>query len=344
MINQNITPEYIKNIRKNADIDNNKSDHFFYGHGKLLLTGEYFVLDGAKSLALPTTVGQSLNVKYSPSFSPKLYWKSYDVASNLWFESVFEFWRFEIISDDPRPEEFVLQNILRQARKQNPHFLRDNVDVHVETNLGFPMEWGLGSSSTLVHNMAQWAYVSPFELLFNTYGGSGYDVACAQSEGPIFYSKNSHGPKWSPTVFNPSFKDNLYFVYRGKKQDSRKAIEYYNSLRPIDNGIILSISDITEEISTTTSLKEFEFLIGAHEKIVAQTLDLRPVKDELFSNYWGEVKSLGAWGGDFLLVTSDRSPEETKKYFFNKGHDVFIPYEDLILGAIGDETKNELFH
>ena len=89
------------------------------------------------SLALPTTVGQSLNVKYSPSFSPKLYWKSFDVAGNLWFESVFEFWRFEIINENPRPEEFVLQRILRQARKQNPHFLRDNVDVHVKQTSDF---------------------------------------------------------------------------------------------------------------------------------------------------------------------------------------------------------------
>ena len=343
MISQTTVPEYIQEIQKNSSFETSKSNNFFYGHGKLLLTGEYFVLDGAQSLALPTTVGQSLQVKYSPSFSPKLYWKSFDVTGKLWFESVFEFWRFEILNDNPRPEEFVLQKILRQARKQNPHFLRDNLDVHVETNLGFPMDWGLGSSSTLVHNMAQWAYVSPFELQFETYGGSGYDVACAQSDGPIFYSKNSGGPKWSPTIFNPSFKENLYFVYRGKKQDSRKAIEYYNSLRPIDNGIILSISDITNEISTTTNLKEFEFLIGAHEKIVAQALDLRPVKEELFSNYWGEVKSLGAWGGDFLLVTSDRPAHETKKYFAELGHDIFIPYKDLILGAV-NETINETIH
>lgn len=344
MINENSIPTYISNLKSNVVLNTQKNDHFFYGHGKLLLTGEYFVLDGAKSLALPTTVGQSLSVKYSPSFSPKLYWKSFDVTGKLWFETTFEFWTFEIISENPRPEEFVLQRILRQARRQNPHFLRDEIDVHVETNLGFPLEWGLGSSSTLVHNMAQWAYISPFELQFETYGGSGYDVACAQSDGPIFYSRRTQGPNWSPTIFNPTYKDNLYFVYRGKKQNSRSAIEYYNSLRPVDPGIILSISDITEDISTASNLKEFEFLIGAHEKIVSKALDLRPVKEELFSNFWGEIKSLGAWGGDFILVTSDEPEDKTRNYFVDKGFDVFIPYRELILGAKAQEINNELLH
>ena len=35
----------------------------FYSHGKLLITGEYLVLDGAKALAVPTVFGQDLSVK-----------------------------------------------------------------------------------------------------------------------------------------------------------------------------------------------------------------------------------------------------------------------------------------
>jgi hypothetical protein len=35
----------------------------FYSNGKLLLTGEYVVLDGAEALALPTRFGQNLKVK-----------------------------------------------------------------------------------------------------------------------------------------------------------------------------------------------------------------------------------------------------------------------------------------
>ena len=56
-----------------------EKNQYFFGHGKILLSGEYLVLDGALSLALPTKVGQSLSVQYTPSFSPTLTWKSFDV-------------------------------------------------------------------------------------------------------------------------------------------------------------------------------------------------------------------------------------------------------------------------
>ena len=35
----------------------------FYSNGKLLITGEYLVLDGARSLAIPTKFGQFLIVE-----------------------------------------------------------------------------------------------------------------------------------------------------------------------------------------------------------------------------------------------------------------------------------------
>ena len=60
----------------------------FYSHGKLLLTAEYVVLDGAKALALPTKYGQSLTVK---TIEPlKLIWKSIDYKGVVWFEDIFD--------------------------------------------------------------------------------------------------------------------------------------------------------------------------------------------------------------------------------------------------------------
>jgi mevalonate kinase len=35
----------------------------FYSNGKLLITGEYLVLDGATAFALPTKIGQNLIVE-----------------------------------------------------------------------------------------------------------------------------------------------------------------------------------------------------------------------------------------------------------------------------------------
>ena len=107
-------------------------DQFFFGHGKLLLSGEYFILDGAIGLALPTQAGQSMGISYSQSFDPKLIWRSYDAEGKLWFESSFEFWHFNCLNENPRFESLVLQKILRSARRQNKHFLREENEVLVK--------------------------------------------------------------------------------------------------------------------------------------------------------------------------------------------------------------------
>ena len=60
----------------------------FYSNGKLLLTGEYVVLDGALSLAVPTPRGQSMSVRKTDS--GKLRWKSRDEKGKIWFESIFD--------------------------------------------------------------------------------------------------------------------------------------------------------------------------------------------------------------------------------------------------------------
>ncbi|MFZ4713550.1 MAG: GYDIA family GHMP kinase [Bacteriovoracaceae bacterium] len=305
--------------------------HYFYGHGKLLLTGEYFVLDGALSLALPTTMGQSLSIKYKSSFDPKLIWKSYDVNGKCWFEATFDLWRFKTADDNTSPESLFLQKVLLQARKQNPHFLRDEVDVTVETRLEFPLEWGLGSSSTLIYNIAQWAYVSPFELLFKTTGGSGYDIACAQSMGPILYEKKGSSPVWSEVRFDPEFKEHLFFVYLGKKQNSEEGIRLYREkISAVQNELVVKLSSITREMMNAKTLEEFDFLLSGHEKIISQTLELPTAKEKHFADFWGQVKSLGAWGGDFVLVTSNKDHKTTKNYFLEKGFDVVIPYSQMV--------------
>lgn len=307
-----------------------EKDQYFFGHGKILLSGEYFVLDGALSLAVPTKVGQSLSVSYSPSFSPTLTWKSYNVKGDCWFESKFEFWHFTCLDTNPSEEALLLQKILQQVRKQNSHFLRDDVDVKVETRLGFPLSWGLGSSSSLIYNIAQWAYVSPFELLFKTLGGSGYDIACAQSDGPITYQKSASGPKWSPIYFYPSFRENIFFVYLGKKQNSREAVTDYSKKRPFATSLLAKITELTQEFLNAQTLKQFQAAMNAHEELLGSSLAMTPVKELMFSDFKGSIKSLGAWGGDFVLVATEENLLSVKKYFFEKGLDVIYSFEDLI--------------
>jgi mevalonate kinase len=303
----------------------------FHGNGKLLLSGEYYVLDGALALALPTNVGQKLRVSYALSEHRVLHWKSYDNDGQLWFEAKFDVDTFECLDHLISQKSLLLQKILRMARSLSKNFLRANQYVLVETYLEFPRLWGLGSSSTLIYNIAKWANINAFELLFKTMGGSGYDVACADAEKAILYEKPKVGsPHSTEVVFNPPFKDKIYFVYLGKKQSSSEGISHYKSLTAQKDELIVKLSTITQKFLLAQTLAEFDELIREHESLIAQSLKMQRVKETLFADYWGEIKSLGAWGGDFVLVTSEKTKHETQEYFINKGLNVFLEYEELI--------------
>jgi hypothetical protein len=90
------------------------------------------------------------------------------------------------------------------------------------------------------------------------------------------------------------------------------------------------ISRISNAIPDCTSLAEFEKAILEHEDIVAKCLNMPKVKDLYFSDYWGCVKSLGAWGGDFILATSEASEEDTRKYFTQKGYTTVFKLAEMI--------------
>jgi len=298
----------------------------YYANGKLLLTGEYLVLDGAVAIALPTKLGQSLTVE--PANEQKLIWESQNSKSYPWFQHSYPHLHQKI---DNNPIAERLRVILLQAQKQNPKFINNLVDK-VTTKLTFPRNWGLGTSSTLIHLIAQWAECDPFELLFEAFGGSGYDIACAGADGPISYRlQANHKPIFQPVNFNPSFKNQLYFVYLDKKQDSKKGIARYRGKGKISDAKIQKISTLSTELINIGGLNQFEKLLIEHENIIAELIGFEKVQSIYFDDYWGVVKSLGAWGGDFVLATSDRSFAETKKYFNEKGFNVFLNYKELIL-------------
>ena len=56
----------------------------FYSNGKLLITGEYAVLNGALSLAIPSKFGQYLDV--SENSTKFINWKSKNRDDKVWFE------------------------------------------------------------------------------------------------------------------------------------------------------------------------------------------------------------------------------------------------------------------
>jgi len=299
----------------------------FYSNGKLLLTAEYLVLDGAKSLAIPAKFGQDLTVEKIDQ--PKIIWQSFDVKNKVWFDCTFKLPNLEIIgSNKDIAISKTLQNILKEAQKLNPEFLTNKTGFIIKTNLTFPRNWGLGTSSTLINNIAQWANINAFKLLNNSFGGSGYDIACAQNNKPITYQLIRNKPKIESVNFNPVFKDQLFFIHLNKKQNSKDAIHQYQKNKNTVFAFTESISQITNAIIKTKKVADFEKLLIEHEKIIAIVIQQKTIQEKLFSDYFGQTKSLGAWGGDFIIATGN---EDSPKYFKNKGFETILSYHDMIL-------------
>jgi len=306
----------------------------FYSNGKLLITGEYFVLDGAKSLAVPTACGQGLIVE--PIKESQLIWNSFTNEGKCWLEAIFDLPKLRLVSatfdaaedggNDTLAEK--LKEILIEARNLNPSFLNSENGFLVKTNLTFPKNWGLGTSSTVINNISKWAEVNPYVLLENTFGGSGYDLACAEHNTPIFYAKVGKVPLVEKVNFNPVFKNQLYFVYLNKKQNSREGIQHFKSVKRNLSSEIRQISELSDYFLSCANINDFEKLMKVHEQIVSKTIQLKTVQELYFSDYFGQTKSLGAWGGDFILATGN---SDTPSYFNKKGFQTVIPYQDLIL-------------
>ena len=290
------------------------------------------MLDGALSLAVPTKFGQSLEVQ--PINEAKIIWESFDEKGAIWFEDAFSFDAVAsgFSSSNNDVSKRIVQ-ILNVAKTLNPNFLNSETGLKITTHLTFPKNWGLGTSSTLINNVAHWASVDAFKLLEKTFGGSGYDIACAQHNHAITYQLKS-ADKGERTIkkvgFNPKFKEQLYFVYLNKKQNSREGIANYKAKKINTAAIISEINAITNQMIDCVSLETFEDLLTQHESIISKIIKQEPVKKRLFNDFSGSIKSLGAWGGDFVLATCRENPGT---YFKSKGFEMVVPYEEMVLNG-----------
>ena len=301
----------------------------YYGHGKLLLTGEYAVLDGAKALGLPTKMGQKLVVKRTTSSD--LIWESLDMKGKPWFESTISLFDFSAVNTTDQKISDYLQKLLKNAVRLNSEFLSQWNGFKIETQLEFPIDWGLGSSSTLIYLISEWAEVNPLLLYFKTEDGSGYDVACAFADGPVEYINSPDEVSYTEVDFNPKFKDQLYFVYLNNKQNSGQGIKEYIKAVKNKSVFVKTITKITEDIRVVKDISDFEAILIKHEDAVASHTGFEKVKDRLFSDYTGVIKSLGAWGGDFILATTPKAGASAQEYFNGKGYNTVMSYKDMIL-------------
>ena len=295
-----------------------------YSNGKVLLTGEYVILDGALSLAAPTKFGQHL--KFQENLSNFINWKSKNFDGNIWFECLITSDTLKVKSTSSQKISNTLVEIINFIREYNPAFLK-NCGSDISTNLTFEKNLGLGSSSTLISNLSKISGVNPYTINNKIFKGSGYDIACAESISPILYKLDKDQKIINEVSFKPSFNEHIYFVYLNKKQNSISEIERYNENKA-SVSIINEISNITSEIIVCNSLDRFNKLIEAHELIISKLISKKTIKDALFKDFDGSIKSLGAWGGDMIMVTSQIDPS---KYFIKKGYSTIFKFKELLV-------------
>ena len=295
-----------------------------FSHGKLLLTSEYVVLDGALALAVPTKWGQEFLVKENADGKSLVNWTALHQGKS-WLEATIDYQQGLVLATNiPESADFILK-VLMQLKDVSKIQLQENFSYSVTTDLQFPANYGLGSSSTLMNNLAQWADINAFELNETCLGGSGYDIAVAQEKSAILYT-NAPERIIQKVNFDPAFKNDLIFIHLNQKQNSREGIQLYRSKEKSPE-LIEAFSQITRRILDVENLEDFAELMTLHEKKLSVFLGIETVREKYFENCPSFVKSLGAWGGDFVMTSKFSGYED---YFQGKGFSTIFSYNDLI--------------
>lgn len=298
---------------------------YFFSNGKLLLTAEYFILDGALGLAVPTQKGQELWVEEVEDKKKKIYWQSF-IQNKPWVEVEIDYENWKIKNFNIYENANFILKVLKIIQNLSYEKLQENHSYHIKTNLEFPSNFGWGSSSTLIHNLAQWAKIDPFLLNEKTLGGSGYDIAIAQEKRSILYKKTFHERKITPVNFSPEFKNDLIFIHLNQKQNSRDGIKTYQSKNK-NKDLIENISEITKNALNSKNIEDFSKLMKIHENEVSKFLEIEKVKQKFFPSCPVFVKSLGAWGGDFVM---SRKFDGYENFFHFSGFHTFFDWNEII--------------
>jgi len=305
--------------------------HSYYANGKLLLSGEYLVLHGASALVLPLKVGQ--HMKVTPSGYRKkaiIKWRA-NALYDPWFYAEINLQDWTVNKSTNEETANRVTRLLQEAGKLNPMLFNPGAGFNIQTETGFNMDWGFGSSSALTANIARWAMIDPFELHFRTSDGSGADIAAAISTGPVLYRLTDNKPECHIVNFNPSFYRHLWLVYLGHKQSTSQSLRDFRIKVNILPKDIAEMDRLTLGMIQAESLKSFMILIREHEDLLSRLMDITPVRASQFVDFPGEIKSLGAWGGDFILAVSEAKDYDVRNYFKQKDMTPVFSFDKIVL-------------
>jgi mevalonate kinase len=195
-----------------------------------------------------------------------------------------------------------LRNMLRYIEQERPDLCNAQFDYQVRIKASFRKEWGLGSSSALIANLAQWAQADPFALMRVSFPGSGYDVATAFYDQAVLYRLEQGTPHIKPIAGLPEFLNDYRVVFMGKKVNSRESVADVQSRIPNLQQHADYLDKLGMEALNAVSPADFNAALTAYEQLLSEVLAMSPTGSH-FPEYPGFMKSLGAWGGDALLVS-----------------------------------------
>lgn len=252
------------------------------------------------------------------------------VQGDKWFAARFNLEDMTFSRATDHSTAKFLMALIKEAVQLQPLLITARTGHRIFSELEFDIRWGLGSSSSLISNLAYWLNIDPYKYFRRVMPGSGYDVFCARAEQPIFFRLDGDTPLVEVAAFDPDFKDQLHFVYLGNKQDSQDSVRRFRSGQARDEKVILEISVLTKAMAGAATLQDFCQTIRWHEEIMASALQQPRVKTALFPDFDGEIKSLGAWGGDFILAASAMPGEKVREYFAEKNRNIIFGYGALV--------------
>jgi mevalonate kinase len=223
-----------------------------------------------------------------------------------------------------------LLSLLSLARKINPEFLHGS-GFNVTVKANYPLKWGLGSSSSVISLVARWAEIDSWTLYQRYSNGSGYDLACAETDSPIFYRLVDG--KQSIQIASPAqaIQKFCYFAFLGNKQDSSEEVSFFLENTKVQATQIERISNLTLDICKDLEYASLFKKVEEHEAILSEILQKPTLKAKRFPDFPGTVKSLGAWGGDFAMFVTDLPRQEVSSVIKNLGiEDTIYTFSELI--------------
>ncbi|MFW5758631.1 MAG: hypothetical protein ACOCUQ_01365 [Bacteroidota bacterium] len=296
-----------------------------FSHGKIILLGEYAVLEGNDAVCVPLATGQKLQIEKNDQ--PFIYWQ--------WTYKNRVIAEFSLNPQNLQPHDVKegdplwAAGLIHAIRKQNASFLT-NSGYNVRFINDFPPEWGLGSSSATIASLCRIAGADPYIVNDQVMGGSGADIACTDKENWFVYRKRKSLPLTWSIPFDFPFKKYVVFVYSGQKQATAKHLKEIKQKPERKRFPSSEINSLVYGCFSSENVAQFASYLQKHEQFISEQTGYLPLGRK-FSDFKGQIKSLGAWGGDFFMAVSSENLDDVKNYFQQKGFGMCFTWEDFVL-------------